>query len=238
MTAIIKRELHALLTGVTGYIFCCFILVFAGIYMNMLNLKQGAANFEYVLGNMGFIFLIGVPLLTMRALTEERKQKTDMLLYSLPVSMTQIVLGKYIAMLILMLMPIIIVGIYPLILSFYGNVYLPASYGTLLAFFFLGASLAAIGLFISSLTENQAVAAILCLLVGIINYFFTTIASYISSSGIGGAIQELLEKLSLFERFYSFPNSVFDISNLIFLAVVAVIFVFFTVQSMEKRRWS
>lgn len=85
--------------------------------------------------------------------------------------------------------------------------------------------------------END-LAAILCLLVGIINYFFTTIASYISSSGIGGAIQELLEKLSLFERFYSFPNGVFDISNLIFLAVVAVVFVFFTVQSMEKRRWS
>lgn len=137
MTAIIKRELRALLTGVTGYIFCCFVLVFAGIYMNIINLKQGSANFEYVLGNMGFIFLIGIPLLTMRSLTEDRKQKTDTLLYSLPISMTQIVLGKYIAMLILMLMPIIIVGIYPLILSFFGNIYLPASYGTLLAFFLL-----------------------------------------------------------------------------------------------------
>ena len=238
MTAIIKRELHALLTGVTGYIFCCFVLVFAGIYMNMLNLKQGVANFEYVLGNMAFIFLIGIPLLTMRSLTEDRKQKTDMLLYSLPVSTAQIVLGKYAAILILMLMPLVIVGIYPLILSFYGNVYLPASYGTLLAFFFIGAALTAIGLFISSLTENHAVAAILCLLVGIINYFFSTIASYVSSSAFGGVLPELLNKLSLFERFYSFPNGVFDIANLIFFVVVSFVFIFFTIQSMEKRRWS
>lgn len=238
MTAIIKRELRALLTGVTGYIFCCFVLVFAGIYMNIINLKQGSANFEYVLGNMGFIFLIAIPLLTMRSLTEDRKQKTDTLLYSLPVSMTQIVLGKYIAMLILMLMPIIVVGIYPLILSFFGNVYLPASYGTLLGFFFLGASLTAIGLFISSLTENQAVAGILCLLVGIVNYFLPTIASYVSRTAFGGALPEFLEKISLFQRFYSFPNGVFDIANLVFFAVVALVFIYFTIQSMEKRRWS
>ncbi len=238
MTAIIKRELRALLTGVTGYIFCCFVLVFAGIYMNIINLKQGSANFEYVLGNMGFIFLIGIPLLTMRSLTEDRKQKTDTLLYSLPISMTQIVLGKYIAMLILMLMPIIIVGIYPLILSFFGNIYLPASYGTLLAFFLLGASLTAIGLFISSLTENQAVAGILCLLVGIVNYFLPTIAAYVSRTAFGGALPEFLEKISLFDRFYSFPNGVFDISNLVFYAVVALVFIYFTIQSMEKRRWS
>lgn len=238
MTAIIKRELRALLTGVTGYIFCCFILVFAGIYMNIINLKQGSASFEYVLGNMGFIFLIAIPLLTMRSLTEERKQKTDTLLYSLPISMTQIVLGKYIAMLILMIMPLIIVGIYPLILSFFGNIYLPASYGTLLAFFFLGASLMAVGLFISSLTENQAVAGILCLLVGIVNYFLPTISSYVSRTAFGGALPEFLTKISLFERFYSFPNGVFDIANLVFFAVVAFVFIYFTIQSMEKRRWS
>ena len=238
MTAIIKRELHSLLTNITGYIFCGFVLLFAGIFMTVLNLKQGIANFEYAVGNMGFIFLIGVPLLTMRTISEERKQRTDTLLYSLPISMTKIVIGKYIALLILMLMPVVLIAIYPLILKFFGNVYLPASYGTLLGFFFLGAALMSIGVFISSVTDSQAVAAILCLIVLLINYYLPSLASFVSRTAFGGALPTFMEKISLFQRFYDFPNGVLDISSLVFFAVVAAVFLYFTVQSMEKRRWS
>ena len=287
MKAIIKRELHSLLTGVSGYIFCGFILLFAGIYMTVINLKSGSANFEYVLGNMAFIFLVAIPILTMRSFSEERRQKTDTLLYSLPVSMTKIVLGKYIAILIFLALPIVIIGLYPLILSFFGKVYLPASYGALLGFWFLGGALGAIGLFISSLTENQAVSAVVCLIVLLVNYFLSSIASYVSSSAhassvafivsfviigallyfmtknpvlsggvviagaaaaiiinvispasIEGLFPKILGKLSLFDRFFVFPNGEFSLSSLIYFAVVAAVFIFFTVQSMEKRRWS
>ncbi|MGN0163466.1 MAG: ABC transporter permease, partial [Candidatus Ornithomonoglobus sp.] len=115
MRAIFKRELHAMFTSITGYIFCAFILLFAGIYMTVINLKQGYANFEYVLGNMGFIFLIAIPILTMRSVAEERRQKTDALLYSLPVSMTRVVAGKFLAMLAVLFIPLFIIGFYPLI---------------------------------------------------------------------------------------------------------------------------
>ncbi|MGN0106277.1 MAG: ABC transporter permease [Hominilimicola sp.] len=287
MIAIFKREFHSMFTNITGYIFCAFILLFAGIYMTVLNLKSGYANFEYVLGNMGFIFLIAIPVLTMRSVAEERKQKTDSLLYSLPVSMTEVVLGKFLAMLAVLFVPLFIIGFYPLILSLFGNVHLPASYGSIIGFFFLGGALSAIGLFISSLTENQVVSAVLCLVTGLINYYLSSIAGYVSSSAsataiafivifviaglviyiltknpvtaagfviigsviimlvniispdiMSGLFPKIMDKISLFERFYNFPNGVFDISALIYFIVVMAIFLFFTVQSMEKRRWS
>ena len=287
MIAILKREFYSMFTNITGYLFCAFILLFAGIYMTLLNLKSGMANFEYVLGNMGFIFLIAIPVLTMRSVAEERRQKTDTLLYSLPVSVTQIVLGKFLAMLGVLLLPLLVLCVYPLILSFFGSVYLPASYGSIFGFFLLGGALAAIGLFISSLTENQVVSAVLCLVVGLINYYLSTIASYVSTSATSSAIAfvvlfiavgavvylltknpviaagtaivgsvavmvvnavspdamsglfpKIMDKISLFERFYSFPNGVFDISALVYFVVIMAVFLFFTVQSMEKRRWS
>jgi ABC-2 type transport system permease protein len=106
MKAVFKHELSSYFTGLTGYIFGAFLLLFAGIYTMIYNLQQYMlVNFEYVLGEMSFIYLIIVPILTMRILAEERRQKTDQLLYSLPLTMTQVVLGKYFAMLVMLLIP-------------------------------------------------------------------------------------------------------------------------------------
>lgn len=287
MTAIYKRELHSMFTSIIGYMFCAFVLLFAGIYTAIINLKSGYANFEYVLGNMGFILLIAVPILTMRSIAEERKQKTDMLLYSLPISMTEVVIGKFLALWSVMLIALLPLGVYPLVLTLFGSVHLTACYGTLLGFFLLGGALTAIGLFVSSLTENQAVAAVFCLAAGLINYYMPTLAGYVSSSAfatavafvaviavvgaviyllsknpvvsvgffalgsigvmlvnaissdlLSGVFPKMMNKLSLFERFYSFPNGIFDIASIIYFAAVMAVFLFFTVQSMEKRRWS
>lgn len=157
MTAVFRHELSSYFTNVTGYVFGAFLLLFAGIYTMAINLQSASPYFEYVLMNMDFIFLIIVPILTMRVIAEERRQKTDQLLYSLPLTMTQVALGKYLAMLVIFLIPVAIIGVYPLVLTAFGDVYLPAAYGALVGFFFLGASLIAIGMFISSLTESQAV---------------------------------------------------------------------------------
>ena len=159
MTAVLRHELSSYFTNVTGYVFGAFLLLFAGIYTMVINLQSASPYFEYVLMNMDFIFLIIVPILTMRVIAEERRQKTDQLLYSLPLTMTQVALGKYLAMLVIFLIPVAVIGVYPLVLTAFGAVYLPAAYGALTGFFFLGASLIAIGMFISSLTESQAVAA-------------------------------------------------------------------------------
>lgn len=287
MTAVLRHELSSYFTNVTGYVFGAFLMLFAGIYTMVINLQSASPYFEYVLMNMDFIFLIIVPILTMRVIAEERRQKTDQLLYSLPLTMTQVALGKYLAMLVIFLIPVAVIGVYPLVLTAFGAVYLPAAYGALTGFFFLGASLIAIGMFISSLTESQAVAAGLCFVVMLLNYFISSLASYVPSTAFAsflcvavcilvlglifrlltrsgfaalvltivlegglvaaytfrsadfqGLFPNLMEQLSLFDRFYEFVNGTFDLTAIVYYLTVIAVFVFLTVQSLEKRRWS
>ncbi len=188
MIAVLKHELRIYFHSFTAYIFGAFLLVFVGLWAMLYNLQAAVSNFEFVLGSSTSIFIIIVPILTMRVIAEERKQKTDQLLYSLPISTTQIVLGKYIALLAVYAVPLCIIAVYPLIFSQYGEVYLLTAYGSLLAFFLLGAALLAVGVFISSLTENQGFAAGIGIAVILFNYFSVSLAEYTSSTSSGAAI--------------------------------------------------
>lgn len=191
MTAIYRRELGSYFHGMTAYVFIAFLLVFSGIYTMIYNLNAGYPNFEYVLQAMSIIFLIAIPVLTMRVVAEERRQKTDQLLYALPLGMTRVVLGKYLAMLTVVAIPCAIMGLYPLLLSTFGSVFLHTAYGTLVGFFLLSATLAAIGLFISSLTENQAVAAGLCFGVMLLLFFMADLSDLVPDS-TGASLAALL----------------------------------------------
>lgn len=183
MGAIYKRELNSYYKGFIGYIFAVPLLVMAGIYAWVYHFVNGYSDFvSYTLKSLTFVLIFLVPVLTMRTLSEEKRQRTDQLLYSLPTTMTRVVIGKYLAMLTVFALPLCIVGIYPLILTAFGTVSLGAAYAGLFAFFLLGAALIAIGQFISSLTENQAVALVLCLLVMLLDYFLTAIAGVVSST--------------------------------------------------------
>lgn len=188
MKAVFKHELSAHFTGLSGYVFGAFLLLFTGIYVLSYNLSMLSVNFEYVLGGMSFIFMLIVPILTMRVLAEERRQRTDQLLYALPISMTEVVLGKYLAMLVVFAIPMAIISLYPLVLSSYGDVYLPMAYSAIAGFFLLGAALIAMGTFVSSVTESQAVSAGLCFVVMLINYFLADLASLLSATAVASLI--------------------------------------------------
>lgn len=188
MIAILKHELKLYFHSLTAYIFGAFLLVFVGIGAMMYNLQSAVSNFEYVLSFSSLVFVVIVPILTMRVLAEERKQKTDQLLYSLPVSTSGIILGKYLALLVLYLIPLALISVYPLIFRQYGEVYLPTSYGSLFAFFLMGAALIAVGVFISSLTDNQGFAAGLGIAAILFNYFSVQLAEYVSATAGGSAI--------------------------------------------------
>lgn len=121
----------------------------------------------------------------MRILAEERRQKTDQLLYSLPITTTQVVLGKYFALLIVYLIPLALISLYPLVFSCYGEVYLPTAYGSILAFFVLGAALIAVGIFLSSLTENQGFAAGMGIATILLNYYSVNLSESVSSTSTG-----------------------------------------------------
>lgn len=184
MKAVYIREVRSYFTGLTGAVFAAFLLLFAGIFTMIYNLNAGYANFEYAMGNMPFVFQVIVPILTMRTFAAEKRAHTDNLLYSLPVSMTKVVMGKYFALLTVFVLPVLAICFYPLVLSFFGEVYLPAAYGSIVAFLFLGAALLAAGMFISSLTESQAVAAGVCFAVLLVNFFLADPAEDLASYGL------------------------------------------------------
>lgn len=287
MIAVFEREFKSYFRGIIGYLFCAFLLLFAGIFTMSYNLNSGYANFEYVMKSMSLIFIFAIPVLTMGTIAEERRKKTDQLLLTLPVGLPKIVLGKYFALLCVFDVPIAVMALYPLILSRYGNVFFLAAYGPLLACFFMGAALIAIGMFISSLTDNQVVAAVLCLVVFLINNYMVSLAYYVPGTAAGsffafsglvlllcivtrimtknwaaafsilaaveaiifclkifwpgvleGAFPIFMSSISIFDRFNLFVEGMFDLTTLFFYVIVAVVFLFFTVQSLDKRRWN
>ena len=188
MIAVLEHELKGYFRSLTAYVFGAFLLLFIGIGSMLYNLQAAVSNFEFVLSFSTLVFVVIVPILTMRVIAEERKQRTDQLLYSLPISTTQVILGKYLALLVVFLIPLCIVSVYPLIFSQYGDVYLLTSYGSLLAFFALGAALIAVGVFISSITENQGFAAGIGIAAILLNYFSVSLAEYVSATAFGSAL--------------------------------------------------
>lgn len=287
MKAIYKRELRAYFTGMVGYVFVAFTLLLIGIYTTAFNFVGTYPNFEYVLYNINFIYLIIIPLLTMRALAEERHQKTDQLLYSSPLPITKVIVGKYLAMLTTLAIPLAISAFYPLILSSYGTVYLRATYSAILAFFLLGALLISVGLFLSSLTESQIIAAVITFAGIIFCYLSSALKEMVSGSAntsmivftalilafmliirvmtknwttalsvalilevillalrlmaanvMSGAVTAVLGAFSVFTRMDNFMNGIFDVTALVYYISVIALFLFFSFQSVEKRRWS
>lgn len=287
MTAVFKHELRGYFQSLTAYVFGAFLLVFVGIGAVMYNLNYAVSNFEYVLNFSSLVFVVIVPILTMRVIAEERRQKTDQLLYSLPISTTQVVLGKFFALLVVYLVPLCIISVYPLIFAQFGEVYLPTSYGSLIAYFIMGGALIALGVFVSSLTESQGFAAGIGIAVILLNYYSVSLAEYVSSTAFGsvltifvlaallawviyrltrsetlayvvglalmaaavvtfyvdsaaleGLLPDLMRTLSLFDRFTTIVNGVFDLTAIVYFLSVTVLFLFLSVQSLEKRRYN
>ncbi len=185
MTAVLKHELKNYFHSLTAYIFGAFLLAFVGIGAMLYNIQAAVSNFEFVLSFGSMVFVVIVPILTMRVIAEERRQRTDQLLYSLPVTTTQVVLGKYLALLTVYLIPLGVVALYPLIFARFGEVYLPTSYGSIFAFFLMGAALIALGVFISSLTDSQGFAAGIGIAVILLNYYSVSLSEYVSSTALG-----------------------------------------------------
>lgn len=192
MRAVCKHELRNYFHSLTAYVFGAFLLAFVGFGAMLYNLQTAVSNFEYVLDFGSLVLVVIVPILTMRVVAEERRQKTDQLLYSLPITTFQVIVGKYLALLVIYLIPLAVISIYPLIFSQFGEVYLPTSYGSIFAFFLMGAALIAVGVFLSSLTDNQGLAAGIGIAVILFNYYSVRLSEYVSSTAAGTAVAPLV----------------------------------------------
>lgn len=224
MTVVLKHELSGCFRSLTAYVFGAFLLVFVGIGAMLFNIQSAVSNFEYVLSFVSLVLAVIVPILTMRVIAEERKQKTDQLLYSLPITTAEVVIGKFCALLLVYFIPLLLIGIYPYIFSQYGDVYLLTSYGSLLAFFIMGAALTAIGMFISSLTENQGFAAGISVAVILLNYYSVSLAEYVSSTAAGSMIALCVTALILGAVIYHLTrceNFAYAVGLLLMFAVCA-----------------
>lgn len=230
MIAVLKHELRNYFHSLTAYVFGAFLLAFVGIGAMLYNIQAAVSNFEFVLSFGSLIFVVIVPILTMRIIAEERKQKTDQLLYSLPISTTQVIIGKYIALMTVYLIPLCIISIYPIIFAQFGDVYLLTSYGSLLAFFIMGGALISIGMFISSLTDNQGLAAGIGIAVILLNYYSVRLSEYVSSTSIGSliAICVIILAIGAVIRYITKNTSLAYAFCIIAIVAIAISYFFYT----------
>ncbi|MBQ2264412.1 MAG: ABC transporter permease [Oscillospiraceae bacterium] len=234
MGAIYRREIGAFFSSGIAYVFLAVFYVFAGYFFSINTLAVGTTNMSGMFANLFLIIIFLIPILTMRLFSEEKKQKTEQGLLTAPVSLTSIVLGKYFAALTLFTIGISVVFVYGFILSLFGSVAWLTLVSNFLALFLLGAAFSAVGVFISSLTENQVIAAVggfVCLMM---LYMIDVIASSVNVTWL----QNFLYDMSFYSRYYEFTCGIFNLSSVLFYLSTAVLFNFFTVRVFEKRRWS
>ena len=230
MTAIYKRELRSYLTSMIGYIFIFFILLLTGIYFSAYQLSAAYPKFEYTLSALTFVFLISVPILTMRILAEERKQKTDQLLLTSPVSVEKIVMGKYLALVTVFAIPMAIICFYPLLMTKFGTVSLGTAYTAILGFFLLGCANLAVGVFLSSRTESLVSAAVLTFILLFAFYMMNGISSFFSEGALSTCITFGLLVLAASIIIYTMIKN-FLISAVVCVAGEAVLTVLYLVNS-------
>ncbi len=288
MLAIYKRELKSYFQSMTGPVFVAFLIGFTGIYFMAYNMMAGYPYFSYTLSGSLIVFLVGIPLITMRSFSEERKNKTDQLLLTAPVNLGKVVLGKYFAMVTVIVIPNLVFCVFPLIIKSQGTAYLTVDYISIAVFFLLGCVYAAIGMFLSALTESQIIAFISTFGILLVLYLWDGILSMLPSTAISGLIgviilitivavyvwhmtdnlvlsggieivgvivgivvyivksevyenflSNLLGRLALANVFTDITSyNIVDVTGIALYLSLIVVFVFLTVQAIQKRRWS
>lgn len=235
MMAIYKRELKSYFCSFLGSLFIGVMLFLMGIYFSVYNLFMGYPYIGYALSSVVFLFLIGIPILTMRILAEERHQKTDQLILTAPVSVSSIVLGKFLALATIFAIPVGIISIYPLILNLFGTIAFGETYVAVLGFFLYGLACIAIGVFVSSLTESQVIAAVVTFGVLFLGYVMAGICNMISSTG--NFLTKILSAFDMVSRFDTFFNGSLEMTSVVYFISIVLLFLILTVQSIQKRRY-
>lgn len=241
MKAIYKRELRSYFCSFTGWLFVAVNLFVMGLYFIVYNMLMGYPTISYVLQSIVFTFIVTIPILTMRVLSEERKNKTDQLILTAPVSVGKIVLGKYLALVTVLLIPTVFMGILPLFLRLGGEFQMGISYASLLGFFLYGGLAIAVGLFLSALTESVVIAAVLAFGALFLGYIMPGISNLLTSAGTSAVTTVIARILSCFDmvgRFDTLSSGYFELEAVVYYVTAIALALFCTAQVMQKRRYS
>ena len=234
MFAIFKRELKAYFTSPLGYVFLAIFYAFSGLFFYIFSLSVGSTDISSVFLMMFMVLLVFVPLLTMRLLSEDKKQKTDQLILTAPVSLLSIVMGKFLAAYAIFAIGVAVMPVYGFVMSTFATVSWLPIWGNTVGLLLLGGIFVSIGLFISSLTENQMIAAIGGFFINLMILLMNTLKSALPN----GFLQDVLSSISVYSRYSEITSGIFSLSSLIFFVSVIFIFLFLTVRVLEKRRWA
>jgi len=231
MFTVAKKEISTYFKSPIAYILI-------GLFMLMISImfytpfSIGSGDFMPVLQNMGFFLIFLVPIMTMRILAEDRKNGTEVLLLTSPTSLTQIILGKFLAMYFVFLVITILSMIYPIINFAYGGVFTVQLVGGYIGFLLLGASFVAIGVFASAVTENQIVAAIISFVTLLIMWMADAF-----STQVGGIIGTIMGWISLLSRYDIFTKGILGLPEIAYFILFTGLFIFLTIRVIERRRW-
>lgn len=234
MFAIFKRELEAYFTSPLGYVFLAIFYAFSGLFFYIFSLSVGSTDISSVFLMMFIVLMVFVPLLTMRLLSEDKKQKTDQLILTAPVSLLSIVMGKFLAAYAIFAIGVAVMPVYGFVMSTFATVSWLPIWGNTVGLLLLGGIFVSIGLFISSLTENQMIAAIGGFFINLMILLMNTLKSALPN----GFLQDVLSSISVYSRYSEITSGIFSLSSLIFFVSVIFIFLFLTVRVLEKRRWA
>ena len=234
MSAIIKRELSSYFNSAIGYIVLAVFYFFSGLFFYMYCLMSNTASMSYVFLSMLMIVVLTIPIITMRSFSEEKKQRTDQALLTAPVSITEIVLGKFLGAFLLYCLCNAIYVVYVIILACYATPDWAVFLTTMLGMLLMGGALIAIDLFISALTESQIIAAVLSIGIGLLIYMLDSLAGMLSVDWI----TSLFHNISFDAHFTNFINGIINLTSVLFFVSVIAVFLFLCVRVIEKRRWS
>jgi len=286
VTAVIMKELRTYFTQMTGYIFLALMTLLTALFFVVMNVFTLNPSFQVVLNQTTILFFILIPTLTMRLFADEIKNRTDQLLYTSPLAVWQIVLGKYLAASALFILSMVITMIFPLMISQYGELPISQIAGSYVGYTLVGMGLIAIGLFISVLTENQIIAAvgtagaifflnildgfaggmpadatsslvfvgfIIVAVAGILYHstknivapVILALAGFAAAGGLfftnrmmfDALIPRTLRWLSVFSRFDTLSRGVLNLADIVYYVTFALVFVYLTINVIEKRRW-
>ena len=234
MGAILKRELGAYFNSATAYVVMAVYFFFSGLFFNFYCISSNSSSLSYVYGNMFYIILFLIPIITMKTFAEEKKQKSDQALLTAPTSLTEIVLGKFLGAFCLYAICSCIFLVYAVVISFFASPEWSVILCTFLGILLLGGALIAINVFISVLTESMVVAAVIGMGVGLV----ISMTNYLISLIQVDWIKNILNKINFLSYYENFTYGILSIVDVVFFLSVTALFLFFTVRVLEKRRWS
>lgn len=233
MRAVFKREMRAYFTMPVGYIVMAVMLILMGMYFSYMC-QSSYANISFVFSSISSIALLIAPIITMRLFSEDRKQKVDQALFTAPVKLINIIVGKFLAAFTLFMIPMAITLVYQIILMFTADVNWLMYLSDILGIALLGSAIISVGLFISALTESQIIAGIFGMAVS----FFIMQIDYFASAINLDWFSNLCTSISFITRYNAFTSGQLDFSNGVFFISVTVIFLMLTHIVLDKKRWA